>query len=330
MGRYRATSTRQRGVSFLVFATLASLYVLFLRPVDGLDRYRTVARAPEARLALNARGRSGAVAMRFALPGEQVDLPLEVHGDPAALRYSWLPVGKVSTTDAPSLASTLLAPKQPGFYRLAVLSDSGMRVFDDVPLAVLVPFSAKTGTELNGYRIGKYRVERRPFESVAAPRGFIQVMPGDLDLQVTEHLRLADFISHDAQSTWPRYVALDPRLLDKLELVFRALTLLTDSVRDGNLSTIDVRSGFRTPLHNRQVARSASDSRHQYGDAADVTVDADRNGRVNAADARLVASAVERVEREHPDLVGGLGLYTRSGTAYVHIDARGTRARWRG
>jgi hypothetical protein len=77
---------------------------------------------------------------------------------------------------------------------------------------------------------------------------------------------------------------------------------------------------------------AASDSRHQYGDAADIAVDADGDGRITAHDEYLVAQAVERVEEEHPDLVGGLGLYT-SGlyrTPYVHIDARGTRSRWKG
>ena len=41
-----------------------------------------------------------------------------------------------------------------------------------------------------------------------------------LDLMVSTHLRLGDFLTHDAQAdVWPKYVALNPRLLDKLELV---------------------------------------------------------------------------------------------------------------
>jgi hypothetical protein len=49
-------------------------------------------------------------------------------------------------------------------------------------------------------------------------------------------------------------------------------------------------------------------------------------------DELLVMLAVERVEEAHPDLVGGLGLYTsrRYRTPYVHIDVRGTRTRWTG
>ena len=46
----------------------------------------------------------------------------------------------------------------------------------------------------------------------------------------------------------------------------------------------------------------------------------------------LVMLAVERVEDAHPDLVGGLGIYTsrRYRTPYLHIDARGKRSRWQG
>ena len=59
---------------------------------------------------------------------------------------------------------------------------------------------------------------------------------------------------------------------------------------------------------------------------------ANGDGRFTLADSKLVALAVDAVERDYPELVGGLGLY--SGPKYpvphVHIDARGTRARWRG
>jgi len=86
----------------------------------------------------------------------------------------------------------------------------------------------------------------------------------------------------------------------------------------------------RSRILTASRSRSARDSRHQYGDAIDLAVDANRDGKVSAADTRLVALAVEIVERAHPDLVGGMGIYTRSGPAYVHIDARGQRVRWRG
>ena len=90
-------------------------------------------------------------------------------------------------------------------------------------------------------------------------------------------------------------------------------------------------SGFRTPQYNEtggDPSGRAELSRHQYGDAADVAMDADGDGRFTAADAQLVQSAAEVVERRHPELVGGLGLYTNVASPYVHVDVRGTRARW--
>jgi hypothetical protein len=58
--------------------------------------------------------------------------------------------------------------------------------------------------------------------------------------------------------------------------------------------------------------------------------DSNGDGKLTFGDTRLVARAVEIVEQEHPDLIGGMGLYNRGSASYVHIDARGTRARWRG
>ena len=82
-------------------------------------------------------------------------------------------------------------------------------------------------------------------------------------------------------------------------------------------------------------------SRHQYGDAADVYPndrgkgrmdDLNGDGRVDLTDARILANAADAVERQHPELVGGIGIYpaTSAHGPFVHIDARGTRARWGG
>ena len=62
--------------------------------------------------------------------------------------------------------------------------------------------------------------------------------------------------------------------------------------------------------------------------AADVAVDADGDGRFTAFDAQWVQMAAELVERAHPELVGGVGLYTNVGAPYAHLDVRGRRARW--
>jgi uncharacterized protein YcbK (DUF882 family) len=289
-----------------------------------------------ARASRNAFGVSMGVALREAMPAESLDFPLEVSSDPEELEYRWVPVGRTNAdtvSTRPLEGSTVVAPEAPGVYRLALSQNGVEQIITEPAVAVLVPFAEKVGGLLNGYRIGTYLAERLGHRGAKErPDGFIEVTEDMLDLQVSRHFRIRDFITHDQQDNiWPKYVALDPRLLDKLELV---LTKLANYRGEDSLPTmaLDVHSGFRTPAYNRMIDRSAKDSRHQYGDAADVVVDADRDGRITQKDMRLINKAVEDVEREHPNLIGGMGMYTskRYRTPYVHIDARGKRSRWKG
>ena len=284
----------------------------------------------------DAFGRSGEVRVLFALPGEPVVYPMELRGDPTQLTYAWVPFADTGSIQALPVESTrpleprFEAPSTPGFYRLALVQGAERILVDGPALSVMVPFSAKLGNSLNGYRIGTYLVERlgKRTDEVAPP-GFVEIDEDKLDVPLTKHLRLADFVTHDNQEGWPSYAALDARLLDKIELVVAEIGRLSGKGDDASFE-LDVHSGFRTPLHNRRVQRAARDSRHQYGDAADIAIDSNGDGRISFADTRLVAAAVEVVEQEHPDLVGGMGLYNRGTASYVHIDARGRRARWRG
>jgi uncharacterized protein YcbK (DUF882 family) len=300
--------------------------------VNPLGKYLTAA-VPLVEPSASAYGPSGGVLLRFAMPGEDIEFPIAVHGDPAALGYEWLRVGDTFATGAPvPLTGALVrVPAQPGFYRLALAKNVKRRIIEGLTVAVLVPFKEKEGTMLNGYRIGTYLAERFNGNQ-DVPEGFLEITERDIDLPISKHLKVGDFLSHDSQQTWPRYAAVDPRLLDKLELVIAELMRWHGgSERKVNLA-LDVHSGFRAPDHNRRIARAARDSQHQYGDAADVAMDANGDGKYTALDSRMVGLAVEIVELKHPELVGGLGIYTsgHARTTYVHIDARGKRARWRG
>jgi uncharacterized protein YcbK (DUF882 family) len=281
---------------------------------------------PTASAAPSALGRSRGVRMHTALPGQRLTLPLELNGSPDEIHYAWVPLGDLNAAaERRPLAAALFAPSAPGFYRLAISREGQQQVVQTTIVGVLKPMAEKRGGAINGYRIGFYRGERG--RTATVPPGFLEVDEAEAALEVSEHLTLGDFITHDGQTQWPRYVALSPRLLDKLELVFDEIARWRGSEETGSVS---VTSGFRTPLHNRRVRRAAGDSRHQYGDAADIAVDANGDGRITSVDAHLIGRAVEAVERRHPDLVGGLGVYTRTGSPYAHVDVRGTRARWRG
>ncbi|MHB0948366.1 MAG: D-Ala-D-Ala carboxypeptidase family metallohydrolase [Gemmatimonadaceae bacterium] len=315
--------------------TLTDVFSVDLHEGDGVGASGTLASA-------DAFGASGQVRMRFALPRRELEFPLQVSGDPGNMRYQWVPYTGGPAIDGPQVmrGAQVIAPARPGFYRLAVLRGAGggetgsREVLAEPVVAVMAPFEQKRGTMLNGYRIGTYIAERFGIER-DLPDGFLEVRPGDLALHVSEHLRVEDFVTHDEQAAvWPKYVALHPKLLDKLELVIGRVERMRGFRQGASRAElgIDVHSGFRTPAHNAAVKWAARDSRHQQGDAADIVIDADGDGRITVSDMHLVAAAVEAVEREHPDLTGGLGLYAsrRYRTPYVHIDARGTRSRWRG
>ena len=326
---------RAQGASVGLFCIAALAVVAFYQPPRFSGRRSALTAAPafpQARPSINAFGSSGEVRVQLALPGQLVEYPLEVVGDPSSLGYQWVGMSDSLPADSirPLGGATMLAPPKPGFYRLSVVRGVERQVVDELTLAVLVPFSQKLEGKLNGYRIGTYLAERLGTRQSERPTGFVEVASANADMPLTKHFKLSDFITHDNQDTWPRYAAISPKLLDKLELVLSELSRRRGDESRVGLS-VAVHSGFRTPSWNL-VNRFAGDSRHQYGDAADVAIDANGDGRYTISDSKLVALAVEAVERDYPELIGGLGLYSgpRHKTPYVHIDARGTRARWRG
>ncbi|MDP1892047.1 MAG: DUF882 domain-containing protein [Gemmatimonadaceae bacterium] len=205
-------------------------------------------------------------------------------------------------------------------------------------LITLLPFANKVNGRVGDYHLGRFPAEKRAPRSAAYenPDGFIEVTLENKDTPVSEHFRLVDFLTHDQKNVWPKYLVLREALVDKLELV------LVELQRRGiDAQRLRVTSGFRSPQYNqRGVTRGrAKDSRHQYGDAADIMVDnnadnrlddLNRDGRVNSKDMRILAEAVESVERQYPELIGGLGLYRANSARgpFIHVDVRGQRARW--
>jgi uncharacterized protein YcbK (DUF882 family) len=337
--RRNAPSPLRGGLgALLLFGSAVIGVVQFYRPAEQRNEapfahlaavLLPAAERPNAMATPDAFGRSGEVKVRFALPGEAIEFPLAIAGRTDSLMYEWVTVldSAVASPSLPLTAAPPTAPARPGFYHLAVRRDTVRQILDEPTLAVMMPFDRKLGQWLNGYRIGTYLAEHIQGKH-EAPAGFIEVTPGLLGLSVSKHLKLADFVTHDDQdNVWPKYVALNPRLLDKLELVVADV-----GARSHADLHIDVHSGFRAPSHNSEVHRAARDSRHQYGDAADVQIDANGDGKITMDDQYLVMRSVQRVEEAHPDLVGGLGMYgaRRYRTPYLHIDARGTRTRWHG
>lgn len=201
------------------------------------------------------------------------------------------------------------------------------------------PFADKVKGRIGAYRIGFFPNERHIVRSTAYtnPEGFVEVTADNQNTSVSEHFRLRDFLTHDQVQVWPKYLVLREPLVDKLELVIAELARIGVPV-----NRLRIMSGFRTPQYNAEgvgAGGRVQDSRHQYGDAADVYVvngardwmsDLNGDGRIDSRDARVIAAAAERVEQKNPQLVGGVGVYraTSAHGPFVHIDVRGTRARW--
>jgi len=275
-----------------------------------------------------AGGASGAVRVKVLKPGEQLAVP----GAPAGARVELAPAGGGAAVAADQA-------QDPGIWNVVLKMADAIRPASTVNVITLVPLSTKKAGRIGSYSIGSW-----PYESGGAPKaiyeppaGLVKVTPENLDLHLSEHIQLRDFITKGQEGLWPKYVALQPRVLDKVELTIQELKRSGHPVKD-----IFVVSAFRTPSYNDDggdpTGRAAL-SRHMYGDAMDIAVDNDGNGRmddlngdgrITVADAHVIGEAAERVEQAHPELVGGIGIYAPTGahSGFVHIDTRGYRARW--
>ena len=270
----------------------------------------------------------------------------------AAFRVPGAPIGAVSPPPAETsthfedeegetvAAKGFTAPADPGVYKLAVEVGKARQAVDDLRVITLVPFAEKKEGRIGLYYLGRWPYEKggRPrTPAYANPSGFVEVTRENRNTPVSEHFKLGDFLTKNQFEIWPKYILLDERMLDKLELTIAEL-----EARGVKVQHVQVMSGFRTPAYNESGGNTAGRgdlSRHMYGDAADVFVDNDRNGsmddlnrdgRVDARDAQVVADAAARVESRYPALVGGVGVYKAccGHGPFTHVDVRGYRARW--
>lgn len=277
------------------------------------------------------RGLSGNLLFATRLPGAPI-VPNTPQGEKSVL---------VGGSGA-QISSKFIAPGQSGIYKVAVQIDQATRFLNNFNLITLVPFSTKVHGHIGLYYLGTW-----PFEhggtpktpAYADPAGFIEVTPQNENTPVSPHFRLRDFLTKDQPNVWPKYLLLNPKLVDKLELTIAELQAMGHPV-----THVTIMSGFRTPdynVHGGNPEGRANLSRHMYGDAADIFVDNNRrgwmddlngDGKVDIHDAEVILAAVERVEQKYPSLVGGVGVYSAccGHGPFAHIDVRGYRARWRG
>jgi len=223
------------------------------------------------------------------------------------------------------------APVRHGLQRLTVLrTDSPDSIVMNV--FITVPSARLEGELLNGYRIGRYPRPPRPI--YRRPEGFIEISPENLDVFVSPHFRLGQFVCKQ-RSGYPKYLVLDPLLLNKLEYLLERV-----NAAGYHAETFFVMSGYRTPFYNRSIGNVAL-SRHVWGAAADIYIDEDGDGYMddingdgvsNIEDVRILYRIADREasKADYAVYLGGLGTYRanpRHGP-YLHVDVRGRRVRW--
>lgn len=308
----------------------ASLLIALLLGMQGAA-FATVAPAPFDRGELGFGVEVGPLSIRyrvfalFVLPGEAIeigsDVPLDAdaaagHLEPGPGGWTWT------------------APEEPGHYPLR-LRHAGETM--TLNLFVMRPAADLDTGRLGRYRIGDY--PEQPFRGLAvyaAPRGFVEVSADMVSLPVSPHFSLGQFLSKQA-SDWPKYLVLRPELLIKLERVLAR-------VNDAGIRTdsFEILSGYRTPWYNLAIGNRTTSSRHVYGGAADLFIDVsprdgrmddlNGDGRISKADADFLYDLFESwsdLSWWQP-LIGGLGAYDANAVRgpFVHVDARGYRARW--
>lgn len=265
----------------------------------------------------------------FALPEEELDLEV-LHT--AAVGVARAQAGQLTASGRNQWRYR--APAAPGVSFLEIVvpqTSSTMRV----GVWVLVPFAQLQGEYLNRYRIGRYPERTANGHGrQQAPVGFIEVTEANQNILLTPNFQLKQFLCRQ-EGAFPKYVVLRERLLLALEFILQKV-----KAAGFKAETLAVLSGYRTPFYNDGL-ENASLSRHIYGDAADVFIDANHDGRmddldddgdVDRQDVKILYDLIDRLSAREDFLpfTGGLGWYkkTQAHDGFVHIDTRGEKARW--
>lgn len=264
------------------------------------------------------------------LPGEQALLRTSTPS--ASVRQAQSSPGTVFRISTNSWR--FVAPKSPGLYPLLV-TDSSREASIRLQVFVLRPWDPDRRS-LAGYRVGHYQERaRRGLETYEPPEGFMKVTAENRAVRLSPNFHLEQFLCKQTDEI-PQFVLVRTRLLQRLEQV-----LHTVRERGHDAPTLHVMSGFRTPYYNRAIGNTTKYSRHLYGDAADIFIDADRDGemddltgddRAGREDANYLARVVRAVSTSGTDdqFEGGLGIYGPASHRgpFVHVDLRGYPARW--
>ena len=224
---------------------------------------------------------------------------------------------------------TVAIPRTHGIYTLVGSDSSSVQQWSVI--VPLDPTQVRTAT-LNSFPLGFYG-DGNTREHLPR-RGFIELWPEDYSRRVSAHLTFGDLLCH-TEGSWPQYMVLDTRLVDKLEQVLEEVSAYYPEAR-----VIHCISGFRTPAYNEAIGNETGFSLHLYGAAADIWIeswpanglidDLDRNKRIDVFDGEVIVQSARNLEAAGEVAVGGASAYRWIPThgPFVHLDTRGSAAVW--
>ena len=280
----------------------------------------------------------------FALPGETIPFDFASYSGttPDRLEHFRIETSEGVGLEYDGAARFLLtAPQESGIYPVRfqeILENPALPEPEAYRVQVVVMRPAEEAVDglLDGYPVGVYpRDDRQEPWSFQQPRGFVEITRENRHTLITDHLTLAD-MECKLEAEFPRYASIHTSLLIKLEGI--ADELLQRGLPGDHIKIL---SAFRTPEYNRSIGNRTRFSRHIVGDAADIFVDADGDGRmddltgdgrVNRHDSRLLLAIVDEMDNSeaYAGLAGGASAYRGNGSRgpFLHVDTRGYLTRW--
>ncbi len=269
------------------------------------------------------------IASIFVMPDELVSIQVS--------NSAQLPIEFASTDvrflDISEGSWRMKAPTQPGLYRFTIHAVGPAKPVH-VNVFVLTPMSSMQEGYIEGYRIDKYPTDTyKNMPKYLAPHGFVRVTEENVNMKVSPHFTLRQFLCKQ-KSGYPKFVVMQSTTLLMLE------DLLDEVNNNGfDIDTFGFISGYRTPYYNRSIG-NVKYSRHVFGDANDIFIDADKNGRMDDLnkDGKLTVDDVQILynitskfqDNSEGKYTGGVGKYRPKSHhgGFVHVDNRGYRARW--
>ncbi len=266
----------------------------------------------------------------FVLPGQAVGIRVLAPGNgPVSIDQSG---GGLTRID--DRRWDWVAPDEAGLSTIRIQPEG--RAAMTLNVLTMVPSSQIENGSLDGFRIGEYPAEPLRGNLIyLPPPGKIQVSQDLLDLPISPHFTLGQFLCKQQPDHWPKYMVLREALIAKLEII------LAEVNRRGiRADSFEILSGHRTPWYNQAIGNGRF-SRHVWGGAADIFIDTNGDGRMDdlngdgksdIRDAQILMDIIEDLyeTRRYQRLHGGLGLYgpRPHRGPFVHVDARGHEARW--